>query len=201
MNLSYPYGQSVNDHVDKDKFNSVTFSLKFPTIDNITQDIIDNKGDTVLFKVDVARAFRNLKVDPADALKLGITWADAFYVDLVVAFGWKHGCGSFQILSDAIAHIMAKKGVKLHCYIDDYIVVTSKSKASEQFTMLCDLLDELGLPMNKNKLTPPSKRITCLGIDIDIDNNTMSIAQDKVKAIYADCLAVSKKTVLSKQAF
>ena len=91
--------------------------------------------------------------------------------------------------------------MKLHCYIDDYIVVTSKSKASEQFAMLCDLLDELGLPMNKDKLTPPSKRITCLGIDIDIENNTMSIAQNKVKAIYAECLAVSKKTVLSKQAF
>ena len=201
MNLSYPYGQAVNDHVDKDKFDSVDFSLKFPTIDNITQDIIDNKGDAVLFKVDVARAFCNLRVDLADALKLGLKWADAFYVNLAVPFGWKHGSGSFQILSDAISHIMAKEGVKLHCYIDDYIVVTSKSKASEQFAMLCDLLDELSLPMNKDKLTPPSKRITCLGIDIDIDNNTMSIARDKVKVIYAECLAVNKKTVLSKQAF
>ena len=155
----------------------------------------------VLFKVDVACAFCNLRVDPADALKLGIRWADAFFVDLSVAFGWKHGSGSFQILSDAIAHIMAKKGVKMHCYIDDYIVVTSKSKAFDQFAMLCDLLQELGLPMNGDKLTPPSKRITCLGIDIDIDNNTMSIAQDKVDDIYTECLAVSKKTVLSKQAF
>ena len=90
LNLSYPYGQSVNDHVDKDKFDSVAFSLKFPTIDNITQDIIDNKGDTVLFKVDVARAFLNLRVDLADALKLGIKWADAFYVDLELAFGLDH---------------------------------------------------------------------------------------------------------------
>ena len=96
---------------------------------------------------------------------------------------------------------MAKKGVKMHCYIDDYIVVTSKSEAFDQFTMLCDLLQELGLPMNGDKLTPPSKRITCLGIDIDISNNTRSIAQDKVDTIYTECLAVSKKTVLSKQAF
>ena len=120
----------------------------------------------------------------------------AFCVDLAITFGWTHGSGSFQILSDAIAHI---KGVKLHWYIDDYIVVTSKSKASEQFAMLCDLLYELGLPLNKDKLTTSSKQITCLGIDIN--NNTMSITQDKVKAIYAECLAVSKKTVLSKQAF
>ena len=201
LNLSHPYGNSVNDHVDKDKFDSVAFALKFPSIDNITQDIVNHKGDTVLFKVDVARAFRNLRVDPADALKLGIRWADAFFVDLSVAFGWKHGSGSFQILSDAIAHIMAKKGVNMHCYIDDYIVVTSRSEAVDQFTTLCDLLHELGLPINGDKLTPPSTRITCLGIDINIDNNTMSIAQDKVDEIYNECLAVSNKTVLSKQAF
>ena len=36
LNLSHPYGQSVNDHVDKDKFDSATSSLKFPSIDNIT---------------------------------------------------------------------------------------------------------------------------------------------------------------------
>ena len=35
----------------------------------------------MLFKVDVARAFRNLRVDPADSLKLGIKWKDAFFVD------------------------------------------------------------------------------------------------------------------------
>ena len=57
-----------------------------------------------------------VRVDPADVLKLVIKWNKAFYVDLLIAFGWRHGSGSFQILS--------KKGVKLHCYIDDYIVVT-----------------------------------------------------------------------------
>ena len=201
LNLSHPHGQSVNDHVDKERFEFATFSLRFPNIDNITQDIIDSKGDVVFFKVDVARAFCSLRVDPADALKLGIRWADAFYLDLVITFGWTHGSGSFRIFSDAIAHIMAKKVAQLHCYIDDYIVVTSNSKAAEQFALLCDLLHELGLPLNKDKLTPPTKQITCLGIDINIDNDTMSIAPDKVKTIYAECLAVSNKTSLSKQAF
>ena len=77
----------------------------------------------MLFKVDVERAFRNLRVDSADALKLGIKWADTYYMDLAIVFVWMHGSGSFQILSDAIAYIMANKGVKLHCYIDDYIAV------------------------------------------------------------------------------
>ena len=201
LNLSYPYGQSVNDHVYKEEYDSTPFILKFPTIDDIVRDIKNAEGDTVLFKVDVAHAFRNLRVDPADALKLGISWGGAFYVDLVIAFGWTHGSGSFQILSDAIAYIMAKHGVKLHCYIDDYIVVASKSKAAGQFTLLCDLLKDLGLPLNQDKVTPPTKKLTCLGIDIDINTNTMSIAQDKLQDIYEACVQASTKTYLSKQAF
>ena len=77
----------------------------------------------------------------------------------------------------------------------------SKLKATEPFSTLCDLLQELGLPLNKNKVTPPTKKLTCLGIDIDIDNNTMSIAQDKLSTIYEECLAVSNKKYLSKQSF
>ena len=173
----------MNDHVEKNAFDSVPFTLKFPSVDNITQDIKDTLEDTVLFKVDVARAFRNLRVDPADALKLSIKWNKAYYADLAIAFGWTHGSGSYQLLPDAIAHIMAKKGVKMHCYIDDYIVVTSKLKATKQFSLLCDLLQELGLPLNENKVTPPTKKLTCLGIDIDIDSNTMSITQDKLETI------------------
>ena len=75
LNLSHPYGHSVNSHVDANRFDASPFILKFPTVDDIADDIIKSTEDTVLFKVDVARAFRNLRVDPADSLKLGITLA------------------------------------------------------------------------------------------------------------------------------
>ena len=77
----------MNDHVHKNAFDSSPFILQFPCIDDITQSIKDATGDTVLFKVDLACAFRNLRVDPADALKPGIKWNKAFYVDLAIAFG------------------------------------------------------------------------------------------------------------------
>ena len=41
-------------------------------IDDIADDIIGCRDDPVLFKVDMVRAFRNLRVDPADSLKFGI---------------------------------------------------------------------------------------------------------------------------------
>ena len=93
---------------------------------------------------------------------------------------------------------MKKEGVNLRCYIDDYIAVLPRVEADHIFQRLCALLDELGLPINYDKLTPPTKKLSCLGIGIDIDNNTMSIAEDKLKEIYAECLNVSTKTIISK---
>ena len=85
-----------------------------------------------------------------DSIKFGIKWNGSYYADLAVAFGWMHGSGAFQILSD----IVDKADIKLHCYIDDYIAVVPKAKAGEKFQFVCDLLDELGLLLNCDKLTP-----------------------------------------------
>ena len=124
-------------------------------VDDIAHDITECNEDTVIFKVDVVRAYRNLRVDPIDSLKFGIYWRGAYYVDVGIALGWTRGSSSVQILSDAIAYIMRKEGIQLRCYIDDYIVVVPKSKVHTAFHRLCDLLNELGLPINSDKLTPP----------------------------------------------
>ena len=86
LNLSYPRGQSLNDAVDKLNFDARPFTLKFPSVDNIVERILQVK-DPLIFKIDVARAFRNLRVDPVDALKFGLSWRDALYID---ATSWRH---------------------------------------------------------------------------------------------------------------
>ena len=69
LNLSYPKGLSLNDNVNKLQFDGKSFSLKFPTVDGICQEICDNQTEVPLSKIDIARAFYNLRVDPADAMK------------------------------------------------------------------------------------------------------------------------------------
>ena len=103
--------------------------MKFPTVDDICQEICDSNTEVLLSKIDIARAFRNLRVDPADALKFGISWKGQYYLDLGVAFGWIHGSSSFQLLADVIMHIMKCKGFQTFAYIDDFILVNSKPKA------------------------------------------------------------------------
>ena len=131
-------------------------------------------------------------MDPADSLKFGLIVNNEFFLDKSAAFGWVHGTSSYQLISDAIAYIM-KDQVNLHCYIDDYVAVLPRVKSDEVFRNLCTLLHELGLPLNTAKLTPPTKTLAYLGIDIDVNNSTLSIPHYKLQQILHECREVSTK--------
>ena len=201
LDLSFPRGQSVNDQVDREKFDNSEFLLKFPSVDDIVDEICRSNDDVTIAKIDMARAFRNLRVDPADALKLGIKWGNDTLIDVSVVFRWVHRSAAFQRCSDAITFIMARHEAKMFAYIDDYILVSPKATADAHFQRLASLLTDLGLPSNQDKQTPPCRTLTCLGIQIDFDRNIMSIDPDKVSSILSECIAVKNKKYLSRTAF
>ena len=68
-------------------FMAGNLPLNIPSVDDIVQDILAI-DDPVIFKVDVARAFCNLRVDPVRAIKFSISWKYQFYINLIFAFGW-----------------------------------------------------------------------------------------------------------------
>ena len=201
LNLSHPSGSSVNDQVDRMRFDGVTFRLRFPSIDNITEEILKIGEGVTLAKVDVSRAFRNLRIDPGDALNFGIQWRGRQYLDAAAAFGWVHGSGAFQMASDAIPFLMAKRGYKMFPYIDDYILVTHRANADDAFQYLVYLLTDLGLPMNPDKLCPPTTSLTCLGITINVEQHTLSIENTKIRAIWQECCSIFNKKYLSRNKF
>ena len=155
----------------------------------------------MLFKIDVTRAFRNLRVDPVDVLKLGMSWNNQYYLSSAVVFGWKHGTASFQLVADAICYIMAQEGCKVLAYVDDFLVVAERHRAEKFYNRLSDLFTELGLPMNLDKKTPPAKCLSCLGISINIEANTLSIDNAKLVAIHEECMRVCGRKYLTKKAF
>ena len=201
LDLSYPKGASLNDQVDRKLFDSSAFSLRLPTVDDVVKEISRHGDDVTLAKIDIARAFRNLRMDPADAMKLGIKWQDDVYIDAVVAFGWVHGSAAFQRVGDAVTFIERKAGIKMVAYIDDYIIISPKLSAQRHFDTLASILAQLGLPSNQDKQTPPCRALTCLGIKIDLDQNTLSIDPDKLASIYAECKSVVNRRHLTKRAF
>ena len=131
---------------------------------------------SLLQKLMWPRAFSNLRVDPADAMKLDIKWKNYTFIDHSIAFGWVHRREAFQCASDAITFILARHGVRMFAYIDDYILVSPRATADDHFRRLVSTLFELGLPSNPDKQTSPCRNLTCLGIRFDNnDNNIMSI--------------------------
>ena len=200
LNLSHPQGASLNDNVDKTNFDNRPFSLKLVTIDDIVQEVLA-LNRPLIFKIDVSRAFRNLRVDPVDVLKLGISWDGSYYLDSAIAFGWTHGTCAFQMVADAIAHIMSTGGGKVLPYVDDFVVVAEEDIAQGLFDDLANLFTEVGLPMNPDKIVPPCTSVTCLGIIIDIFNNTLSIDHNKLSSIYHECTRVRTKKYLTTKSY
>ena len=189
LNLSHPQGESLNDNVVKTNFDNIPFSLKLVTVDDIVQEILALHSP-LIFKIDVSRAFRNLRVDPVDVLKLGISWHGSYYLDSLIAFGWLLGTSAFQMVADAIAHIMTSKDGKVRPYVDDFVVVAEEDIAESLFENLANIFNKVGLPMNRDKIVPPCTSMTCLGINIDILHNTLSIDHDKLASIYQECTRV-----------
>ena len=72
VDLSWPQRASVNAGIDKLTYLNTEFDLAFPTVDDITTKLKQLGKGTLLYKVDVNRAFHHIKVDPGDYDLLGL---------------------------------------------------------------------------------------------------------------------------------
>jgi hypothetical protein len=108
LDLSWPkdIGSSINSCVPVDTYLDSKFILKLPTVETICNIINSYLVPVVLFKVDLARAFRQMPLDPLDVAYEGIHWQGIHYVDTTVPFGWRHGSAACQRITDAIRHIL-----------------------------------------------------------------------------------------------
>ena len=95
IDLSWPLGASVNAGIDKQTYLGSEFELTFPSVDDITNELKRLGRGARLYKVDVSRAFRHVKVDPGDYDLLGLHWRGA-YVDTCMPFGTRHGSQIFS---------------------------------------------------------------------------------------------------------
>ena len=180
-----------------DKYLNTEFVLTYPSIDNITDEVLKLDKGCQIFKVDISRAFRHVPIDPGDLNLLGLYW-DGYFLDQFLPFGFKHGSSIFQRLSDGVRFIMNQEGHQVWNYIDDSLCVSLPSKISKIYTRLQELLLELGLTISSKKLVPPSTEVTCLGIVVNILDLTVSIPTDKLLAIKELCHRWTSKNYLYK---
>ena len=198
--LSWPLGFSVNHGVTKDMYLGTEFTLKYPSLDQITATLRKLGPAAMIYKIDISRAFRQIKVDPGDIDLLGFKCKDDYFIDLSVAFGYRNGSQIFQRCTDAIRFIMSQHGFpNLHNYIDDLIYIGLPSEIEKSYAFLLDLLAQLGLDISMKKLVPPSTAVTCLGIHIDTVARNIAIPPKKLQEIVTICKNWESKTYCSKR--
>ena len=186
IDLSFQHFTSVNAGISKDIYLDTPFILKLPTIYNITHQIRTLGKGCHLYKVDISRAFRHVKLDPRGYDLLGLRHVN-WYVDTCLHFGYRHGSALFQRLSDAVRHIMRQKGYDIMNYIDDILEIDVPSKIEASFDALQSLLHDLGFEISKKKLVAPTTSMNCLGILVDTINFTLAIPQAKMEEILQVC--------------
>ena len=190
MDLSWPKKGSVNDGVASNKYLGTEFHLHYPSIDDFVKRVVQLGPACKIFKVDISRAFRHLRIDPGDVDLLGLRHKGQIFVDLSLPFGFRLGSIFFQKISDSIRYIMKNQGhPHLLNYIDDLCYCELPSKIDTAYQCLLRLLQDLGLDISVKKLNPPATKVVCLGILFDTVTRTISIPADKLQSIVDLCKA------------
>ena len=110
LDLSFPPGRSVNDGVQKDIYLDTYFELNYPSVDTVVNCHKALGTDALLYKIDISRAFRHIRINPGDLDLLGLNHQQLF-IDCMLR------------CTDAVRYIMKHKFhfPHLYNYIDDLI--------------------------------------------------------------------------------
>ena len=196
VDLSWPLGNSVNSRIADNHFDRNTCSLKYPTIDHIVQKILTLGDQSLLFKINLKRAYRNLRTDPRDFPVLGLSWRGACYVDVSVPFGLKTGAFTCQLVTYSVTHLLTTTGHWTCAYLDDIVGVAPPNTA---FISLKNLITSLGLPINMDKVVTPTQELTCLGICINVRTMTLTIPAEKMLQVKQLCDVWATRTHASRK--
>jgi len=186
MDLSFPHPpkQSVNAGTPSDIYMGEPMKMRLPSVHDLCRNIKAAGKGSYLFSADVARAFRQLPLDPADWPLTCLKADTGYYVDISLPFGLRWACCCCDRVTRLIVNELTKQGVNVLCYVDDFAgVAPCKKSATTAFSKLQALLDTAGLQEAKHKASPPTQVLVWLGIEFDTVEMTISIPHDKLTAI------------------
>ena len=106
------------------------------------------------------------------------------FIDTSPAFGIRLGAHYCCRATNAVCHLAAREGAPLFACIDDFIGwAPGHGLAWSAFHKGRRLLEALGLQESPDKATEPSTTVTWVGVRFDSDKMTMSIPEDKIRAM------------------
>ena len=197
LDLSYPHNFSVNHGIPKDTYLHEPFSLRLPGTDAL-QAIIRDKGPGChLFKKDLSRAYRQLRVDPRDYHYLGFKHNGQLYFDIAPPFGLRSATMMCQRTTSAVTFMFTSLGFSCTNYIDDFGSAETPAKSPAAFHALGQLLRDLGLQSSPDKDSPPSTSMVFLGVLFNTVDMTMRVTPDRLSDLLSQCHATLPSSTIT----
>ena len=187
MDLSWPQGAAVNDGIDSHQYVDGPATITLPTADYMANRLLQLGPGAYLYKTDLARGYRQLRVDPCDWPLLGFRHREQFYLDICPPFGMRSSAMCMQRTAEAIVFIHARRGFYSKAYLDDFGgAEREEGAAQDALGTLQDIMLELGVSEAKHKVHHPAQVMVWLGIRYDSLNMTMTIPPAKMDEIMAE---------------
>lgn len=198
IDLSFPLDHSVNSRIPRDQYLGQDFQLSYPMADMLAALIRAEGQGCHLFRLDLARAYRQLPIDPYDYWLLGFHWNSEFYIDTHLPFGLASASMACQRTTNAVTYMFNKQGYPLINYLDDFASARGQfSEAVSMFYQLKQLLIDLGLWESTNKTVFPTQIMVFLGVLFDSITMTIEVTPDRLKQIQEEVSLWSVKKVFA----
>ena len=181
VDLSSPDGRSVNDGVYEH-----LCSLKYVAVEDALQVVLSLGRGSLLAKIDIKKAYRNIPVAPADRLLLGMIWENQLFVDATLPFGLRSALKIFTAVADVAEWMARQQGVHwIFHYLDDFLLVgpPNSDVCKKNVDQVLGLFADLGLPVASAKLEGPTTNLCFLGIEIDTVALEIRLPQDKLSRL------------------
>lgn len=200
VDLSYPQHNSPNLYIQKNIVFGHPQLHILPTIHDAIRLITSFRFDVVLGSLDIARAYRNFRLDPYDWPLSCIKFQGNYFIDTCMPFGSRLSSLYMQRMSNIISRALARLGVTCLIYLDDALIICPKSRDPvEDYATALRLIRELGLPLAWEKLISPTFSLRFLGVIIDVNRRELSIPKEKCDSFLAFVQDVSKRRWISKR--
>ena len=188
----------MNAGIPKNFYQGKESEYTLPSIDDLINQVkIHGKG-AYIWKADLARAYRQLRLDPLDVPLFGIKHRGQYYLDVCPSFGARCSGSACQRTTSAVVWLMGRAGhttlvyivisTKSLVYIDDFCGVhRDRSQAHAAYQFLRQTCTTLGLEFAPDKCAPPSRIQEWLGFTINTNTMTVHIPQEKLDAVISEC--------------
>ena len=166
LDLSFPFGHSVNDGINEEEF-----TLTYSKVSNAIALIIKARRGALIGKVDVKSAYHIIPVHPLDRHLLGMSWQDEYYFDLKLPFSLRSAKTIFNSLADLFHWCLVNNWniLDLLHYLDHYFTLglPNSDICASRLRAIDRAANEIGVPLSPDKCVGPTTCLVFLGIQLD----------------------------------